>query len=299
MKKIIYTTLLLSLLLGGCQNDDSPADAFGNFETTEVFLAAEVPGKILQMTKTEGQSFLQNEQLASIDTNQLHLKKQQLLATIDALKSKLQNVPVQLEVFYDQKSNLTRELNRVSQLLADSAATQKQYDDLKGQLEVTNSQIAATESQLSTANRGLLAEIKPLRWQIAQLEDQIQRSQVKAPISGIILERYKEPGELVNPGQPLYKIANMDQLVLRAYVAEDQLTSFQTGDQVTVRADKGAQLQDYKGTIQWISPKAEFTPKIIQTKEERVNLVYAVKIAVVNDGSLKLGMPGEVIFTKP
>lgn len=299
MKKIIYTTLLLSLLLSGCQNDDSRADAFGNFETTELFLAAEVPGKILQMTKSEGQSFQQNEQLASIDTNQLHLKKQQLLATIDALKSKLQNVPVQLEVFYDQKSNLTRELNRVSQLLTDSAATQKQYDDLKGQLEVTNSQIAATESQLSTTNRGLLAEIKPLRWQIAQVEDQIQRSQVKAPISGVILERYKEPGELVNPGQPLYKIANMDQLVLRAYVAEDQLTSFQTGDQVTVRADKGAQLQDYKGIIQWISPKAEFTPKIIQTKEERINLVYAVKIAVENDGSLKLGMPGEVLFTKP
>ena len=297
-KKFITAFILLSAFFSSCTENESEADAFGTFEATEIFLSAEASGKLLSITKSEGDAVKANEIVAQIDTTQLYLKKQQLKATKNVLKSRLQNVPVQLEVFYEQKRNLEREVNRVKALLADSAATSKQLDDLSGQLQVVNSQIAATESQLSTANRGILAEIHPLDWQIAQIDDQISRSTLKAPIQGTVLERFKEASELVNPGQPILKVADLSKIELKAYVSESQLTDFKINDEVTLQADHGENLKQYTGRISWISPKAEFTPKIIQTREERVNLVYAVKVEVINDGSLKIGMPGEIIFQK-
>tara|TARA_B100001245_G_C22878673_1_gene422466 strand:+ start:939 stop:1841 length:903 start_codon:yes stop_codon:yes gene_type:complete len=296
MKHLSIIILTLSIGLASCESDESAADAFGTFEATEIYLSAEVPGKLIQITKDEGDEVVPNEMIALIDTTQLYLKKEQLKATKNALKSKLQNVPVQLEVFYEQKRNMEREVNRIKALLADSAATSKQLDDLSGQLSVVTSQIAATESQLSTANRGILAEIHPLDWQIAQVEDQLNRSKIIAPIKGTVLKKYKEASELINPGQPVLKIADLSTIELKAYISESQLSSFKINDEVTVQADRGENLNQYKGKITWISPKAEFTPKIIQTREERVNLVYAIKIQVKNDGSLKIGMPGEVIF---
>lgn len=298
MKPLLLSSLL-TMSLFACHEDGQETDAYGNFETTEIYISAEVAGKLLGLHPSEGDRIQKNELIASLDSTQLYLKKRQLQATVEALKSKLQNVPVQLDVYNERMRIMERELQRVQALLADGAATQKQLDDLQGELLVVRSQVAATENQLSTANRGILAEIRPLEWQIAQLDDQIARSQVRSPMSGVVLEKFKEPGELVVVGQPLVKIADLDRMILRGYVSGSLLSGLSVGQAVTVLVDgaDGA-MNTYEGSISWISPKAEFTPKIIQTREERVNLVYAVKFRVKNDGYLKIGMPGEVLFNR-
>ena len=296
MKLLLF--FISTFFLFGCGNDETAADAFGNFETKELYIAAEVPGRLLTLTRSEGEQIPEGAIIATIDSTQLYLKKRQLQATVQALRSRLQNVPVQLDVYYERLRNLEREIKRMKALVEDSAATPKQLDDLTGEMQVVRSQIAASESQLSTANQGILAEIRPLEWQIAQVDDQLDKTTITAPISATILETFKEPGELVSVGQPLVKVADLERMILRGYISGDQLSSVSLGQMVEVRVDaEDGILKSYPASVAWISSKAEFTPKIIQTRNERVNLVYAVKFRVKNDGYLKIGMPGEVLFS--
>jgi len=298
MKKIL-TILFAPLLLVSCKSDGDKADAYGNFEADTYYVSAEVNGKITAFKTDEGNKVKKGQVIATVDSMQLYFQKNQLKARVAALKSKLQDVPVQLASLQEQEQMLLREVNRVKSLFTDSAATQKQVDDLTSQLKVVQKQLAATKSQLSTANRGLLAEIEPLQWQIRQIEDQLTKTVIKAPQAGTILETFKEEGELAMPGQPLVKMANLSTMTLRGFVAGDQLAQLKIGQQVNVSVDtQDGEMKTYPGTIAWIASEAEFTPKVIQTKEERVNLVYAVKFDVKNDGGLKIGMPGEVVFGK-
>lgn len=297
MKKNISFLLVISLFIS-CSDKDGNADAYGNFEAVEVMVSSEANGKIMSLHLEEGDVLDQNDIVGFIDTIQLHLKEEQLQASIQALQSKTQNVKVQIEVLQKQKANLKREKRRVEALLLDSAATSKQLDDINGEIAVTDQRIAATRSQLNTANRGVLGQIKPLQVQIMQLRDQIDKSTIKNPIRGTVLTKYAEENEITSFGKPLYKIADLGKITLRAYISGDQLSQVKLGQEVTVLIDKpDNQYITYKGTITWISSRAEFTPKIIQTKEERVNMVYAFKVEVPNDGSMKIGMPGEVNFS--
>ncbi len=300
MKNISAIFILLSLsgLFGGCSNKKDNADAYGNFEAVEVMVSSQANGKIMRLAIEEGDVLKENEKIGYVDTLQLHLKKQQLQATIQALQSKTQNVKIQIEVLQKEMANLERDKRRIQALLLDSAATSKQLDDINGAIAVTKQKIAATRSQLNTANRGILSEIKPLEIQIRQLEDQIEKSIITNPIRGTVLTKYAEESEITAFGKPLYKIANLEKINLRAYISGDQLSQVKLGQKVTVQIDEpGGKSSSHEGVITWIASQAEFTPKIIQTKEERVNLVYAFKVEVPNDGSMKIGMPGEVYFS--
>ncbi|WP_421890273.1 HlyD family secretion protein [Marinoscillum sp.] len=295
MKKL--SLLLVGAIALSCSSSDQTPDAYGNLEATEVFVSAEVGGKIIQSSIQEGGLLEENQIILTVDTTQLYLKKGQTEAMISALRDKLQNIPIQLEVYQKKEQLLRYEVQRVKNLLEAGAATQKQLDDLSGELEVVTRQSEALESQLSTANRSILAEIKPLNWQLLQLEDQIARSAIKSPINGTVLQKFKEPGEMVMPGQPVAKLANLKTLEARVFITGDQLSAIKLGGQAKVSVDGAEGSINYDGTITWISDRAEFTPKSIQTKAERVNLVYAVKLEMKNDGRLKIGMPVDVTFT--
>ena len=293
-----YTSgALFLLMLAGCQTDEDSSDAYGNFEATEIMVSAEATGKLLKLEVEEGREVTPGSPLGLIDTLSLHLKKKQLELTKQAIRSKLQNEKVQIDLLLTQKENLEREVKRIDLLFEQAAATAKQRDDLHGELQVINNRIESTKSQLSTANRGLLAELEPLGAQIEQVDDQIYRSIIQSPAAGTVLSKYAEAGEVVSYGKPLFKVADLEELTLRAYVSAPQLAAIQVGQKVTVLTDTSdGNLAETEGTLTWISPSAEFTPKIIQTREERVNLVYAIKVLVPNPGSLKIGMPAEVKF---
>ncbi len=289
--------MLTSIAFWGCQSNNHDADAYGNFEATEIMVSSEARAKLIQLKVEEGQLVDQGQILGFVDTTQLYLQKQQIIYSIAALKSKTQDVGVQVRVLIEQKNNLAREKNRIANLLKDGAATAKQLDDINGEIEVTDSRILATRSQLTTANAGILSEIAPLEAQVELINDQLKKSYITSPVSGTVLTKYAEEGELVVRGQPLFKVADLREMTLRAYIGGDQLSDLKLGSQVEVLVDQDKDdYRSFTGTISWISPQAEFTPKIIQTKEERVNLVYAVKIKVPNDQTLKIGMPGEVKF---
>lgn len=300
--KTIYSLLLshgmILLLLNSCQTGDKRADAYGNFESDEITISSEVNGKLLIFTIKEGAHVSRNETVGLVDTLQLYLQKRSLQASIQALKSKTTDVQSELDVWEGKKKNLEREHKRAKNLLENDAATQQQVDDLRGELEVVNRQSRATEIRLKKSNAGILSEIKPLEWRIRQIEDQILKSKLINPVEGTVLAKYVEQNEVVNFGRPLYKIADMDRVYLRAYLSETQLHAVKLGQRVKVAIDAGDEMKEFPGTVTWISEVAEFTPKVIQTKEERVNLVYAMKIFVENDGSIKLGMPGEVWIDK-
>lgn len=294
-----YFVLLLSLvLLQACSNNNDLADAYGNFESTDQLVTPEIPGKLLFFDIEEGQYLNKGDTVALIDTVQLHLKKQQLKSSIQAIRGKLQDPSPQIALFEKQIQVLEKERKRVASLVAAEAATQKQLDDIQGQLDVLQQQIITTKDQVKQANDALLSQIPPLKVQIEQLEDQLKRCFVLNPRNGTVLLKLAEPGELVNQGRPLYKIADISTMDLRAYVSGDQLPKVKIGATVDVEIDKDDDTnQRLSGVISWISDKAEFTPKTIQTKEERVNLVYAFKVRVDNtNGLLKIGMPGEVHF---
>jgi len=297
MKNIKIIVIVLSILWS-CTDKNGGVDAYGNFEAIEIMVSSEANGKIMVLQTNEGDILEQNTIIGYIDTIQLHLKKEQLLAAIQALHAKTQNVKVQIEVLQRQKTNLLRERQRVEALLLDSAATMKQFDDINGEIEVVDQRIAATRSQLNSANNGILSEIKPLQVQIMQIKDQIDKSIIRNPIRGTVLTKYAEESEITSFGKPLYKIADLEKIILRAYISENQLSQITLGQDVTVKIDApDNKYKSFNGTITWISSSAEFTPKVIQTREERVNMVYALKIDVPNDGSMKIGMPGEVLFT--
>jgi HlyD family secretion protein len=297
LMKTGWLSLLLILLLWSCETVVEKADAYGNFEADELIVSAEGNGRILQLDVEEGQRLKAGTLVGLIDTVALQLKKQQLLASIQAIGGKTQDATPQIEVLKDQKANLLREEKRVKALLEDKAATPKQLDDIQGQIEVIEEQMAATKAQIATLNRGILGEIDPVKAQIKVIEDQIKRCYITNPVDGTVLSKLTEAHEFTAMGKPLYKIANLDDLILRAYVSGDQLPYLNIGQEVDVFIDADETTnQQLSGTVTWIANQAEFTPKIVQTKQERVNLVYAVKIKVANDGRLKIGMPAEILF---
>ncbi len=292
-----YAILIIfaSVLLFSCSEDKNKSDAFGNFESVEVIVSSETNGKILSLSAKEGDDVKSGEVLGLIDTLQTSLRKDQINASITAINSKTRNISSQIDVLEVQKNNLARDYARIKRLYRDSAATLKQLEDVEGQLNLIDKNIIATKRSLSDANRGLLSEQKPLEKQIYQLNDNLDKSRITSPLSGTILKKYVEAGEIVSFGKPLVKVANLETMILRAYVGGNILSRVKLNDNVKVRIDKGEdEFYEYSGKIEWISGKAEFTPKIVQTKEERTNLVYAVKISVKNDGRIKIGMPGEV-----
>lgn len=294
-KQLIF--LLIPVFLFACNNGNVIPDAYGNFEAEEIFIASETPGKVISLHVNEGDEITKGSVLAIIDTTQLFLQKKQLEASIISLRQKLQNVPVQLGALVEQEQVLEKEVRRIGNLLDAGAATQKTYDDLIGQMEVVRKQKQALESQLSTANRSILSEVAPVEWRLRQVEDLIEKSQVLSPINGTVLSKYRAQGEIVQPGLPMLKVASLKNMTLRIYVSGDQLSQVNIGNGVNIRIDgSDGNWMTFDGTISWVASKAEFTPKTIQTRTERVNQVYAVKVDVPNDGTIKIGMPAEVLF---
>ena len=288
--KILVPALLSSLL--ACNKQEDQADAYGNFEAIEVMISAESQGRILAFEPLEGAKLDKGQVTVVIDTIQLHLKRAQFESGVASLGPKISTLDAQVNANQVQLENLEREKLRIDKLVEGGAATSKQKDDIDGQIALLNAQITAIISQKAS----VFAEQNTLKVQIEQVEDQIARSMIRNPKDGVMLSKYKEQGEIAAPGQALYKMANMDELILRAYVSGNQLSEVVIGHSVKVRFDVADGMEERTGLVSWVSPSAEFTPKIIQTREERVNLVYAIKVVVSNDGSLKIGMPGEVVF---
>jgi HlyD family secretion protein len=291
-----YTIIILSLaiaLLTGCSNGKQKSDAYGNFEAVETIVSSESSGKLNEFNVEEGQIIEANKIVGYIDTNQLNLKKLQLLQQKNTTRTKFKNVSAQVSVLQEQKRIAIREKERVERLLKDNAATGKQLDDINGNIDVINKQINSIDMQNTTTNE----ELKGLDVQVQQILDQLEKSNITNPVKGTVIMKFAEQGEIVNFGKPLYKIADISVMELRVYISGAQLPEIKLGQKVKVLIDDGkSNFKTLEGEISWISSKAEFTPKIIQTKEERVNLVYAVKVRVINDGSLKIGMPGEIMF---
>lgn len=287
----------LVALLTACGNNNGDYDASGIFETTEIIVSAKSNGEIMKFDIEEGMSVTSQVVLGYIDTIQLALKKEQLLANRSATDSKVLNENQQLATIRQQIAIQQRERKRYEGLVKTNAATQKQLDDINYQIQILEKQLAATAEQISSSNSSLSNQSSGIEAQLAQIEDQIKNSLIVSPIRGIILTKYAEPSEYAVPGRALFKVANIEDMKLRAYITADQLTGLKIGQQVKVFADQGKDdRKGYDGIITWISDKAEFTPKTIQTRDERANLVYAVKVSVKNDGLIKKGMYGEVKF---
>lgn len=288
MKKILFTSLLVVVL--SCKDQNNEADAYGNFEATEITVSAEANGKIEFLEIEEGNKITKNQIVGVIDTTQLHLNKLQLLASIETIYSKSTNVLSQRKVLSEQLKTAKMEQNRILSMYKESAATKRQVDEIEGKVSVIQEQM----NSVGTQNAPILNEVKSLEVQIKKIEEQIKKSKIENPVEGTVLTKYAEPNEITSYGKPLYKIADLSEMTLRVYFSETQLASIKVGQEVAVNIDDKDGTKSYKGTISWISAAAEFTPKVIQTKEERVNLVYAVKVLVKNDGALKIGMPAEV-----
>jgi HlyD family secretion protein len=292
--KTITLLVTSALFLGGCTKNNSPADAFGNFEATEVIVSAETSGRIVEFNIVEGSELGKGDEIAMIDTTLYHLQKAEIDAGMKSVKTRLISVSAQNDILEQQIANLRINISRIEKMLKDDAATVKQYDDLTGQVAVLEKQIAANNTQKATIS----SELFVFESKKATLDEQIKRSSVKSPLKGTAIEKYSEAGEMTSTGKPLVKIADLSVIKLKVYISGAQLGNIKTGQQCTVRTDNGEKgFSSFPGTISYISGKAEFTPKIIQTKEERVTLVYAVNIDVKNDGTLKSGMPGEAIFS--
>lgn len=292
MKSKIYLLLILSFL-AACNGNDNHSDAYGNFEAREIIVSAESQGKLLQFTIEEGEQLEKNQQVGWIDTSTLHIQQEQLKAQKQVVASKLANIKAQIEVQQEQKQNLVTERNRVEKLYKDQAATKQKLDDINGKYEVLLKQIEATKTQINSIQK----EMKVIDRQVDLIDEKIKKAKIINPVNGTVLEKYVEESEIAAMGKALYKIARLDEIDLRVYISGAQLPSVKIGQKVTVLVDQDAKTnQEFEGKVIWISDQAEFTPKIIQTKEERVNMVYAVKVRVQNDGTMKIGMPGEVKF---
>lgn len=288
--KTFIKIILVSIVLSSCNKNSENADAYGNFETTEVTVSSETNGKIEFLNIEEGNEIKKGEIVALIDTLQLHFNKEQLKASIATVQSKSASVLSQISVLNEQLKTAKIEQNRILNMFNENAATKRQVDEIEGKVNVIIKQINSVQTQ----NAPILNEVKSIEVQIAKLEDQIKKSQIINPIDGTVLTKYAETSEITAFGKPLYKIANLNEMELQVYFSETQLPQIKIGQHVKVVIDFNDSSKSYNGTISWISSQAEFTPKVIQTKEERTNLVYAVKVKVKNDGSLKIGMPAEV-----
>jgi HlyD family secretion protein len=289
LKKILLTLTVISVVIA-CNNNGDKADGYGNFEATEITISAENTGKLIAFNIDEGAVIEQHQQIGTIDTIPLHLKKEQLLVQKEVIASKSKGVLSQINVLQAKLKTANTNKTRIENLIKDNAGTQKQLDDIDGEIAILKNSIRSVEIQ----NAPVVNELKNIDIQLKQLDDQIQKSNIVNPVNGTVLTKYAEPNEIVSFGKPLYKIADLSTMDLRVYMSETQLASIAIGQTVTVKIDDRDGMKSYDGIVSWIASEAEFTPKIIQTKEERVALVYAVKVQVRNDGSLKIGMPAEI-----
>ncbi|PKQ65257.1 hypothetical protein BZG01_13460 [Labilibaculum manganireducens] len=275
----------------GCNQNEADSDAFGNFEATEYMISAENSGKILALDVNEGDVFSEAKQVGIIDTTQLYLQREQLKAQKSAVASGVKNILSRIAVYQEQISILEKDKSRIDKMFADGAATSKDVDDVNGGVLLAQKQIQAVK----TENAKVLGELESFDRRIESLNDLIEKSKIYVPETATVLEKYHEAYEMVNAGTPLFKLADLSTLDLRVYISGDQLSEVKIGQEVKVLIDKNKEENEIlQGKVIWISSQSEFTPKIIQTKKERVKLVYAVKVKVVNDGRLKIGMPGEI-----
>lgn len=291
--------LLLSAALFvafACNDERNKFDASGTFEAEETIISAEASGTLLQFDLEEGQALKKNQLVGYIDSTQLYLKKEQLHSQIKSILSQRPDIATQVASLEVQLHSAQREQVRISNLVKAGAATQKQLDDITTQADMIRRQLTAQRSSLGITTESITQQAAPLEIQIQQTEDLLNKCRIVNPFDGTVLTKYVEESEMVNPGKPLYKVADLSHVTLRAYITGDQLPDIKLNQKVTVLTDAGDKYTEREGTITWISDKAEFTPKTILTKKERANLVYAIKIQVPNDGSLKLGMYGEVRF---
>ncbi len=288
------TMYLLLLILAGCSRSES-FDATGTFEATEITVSAEASGRILAFDVNEGDRIAQGQTVGTIDTVQLYLQKMQLERQIASVRSNRPDISKQVTALREQIAQQEAERTRIKRLLDDGAATTKQLDDIDASLKILNGQLEATLSTLRNNTASIDENSSSIELQIAQVEDRLAKCRIVSPVTGTVLAKYAETGELASTGRPLMKVADLDHIYLRAYFTSEQLAALQLGQEVTVTADFGADEQyEYPGHIIWIASESEFTPKNIQTRNTRANLVYAVKIAVENDGRLKIGLYGEV-----
>lgn len=297
-KTLTYSSLLvLALAITSCGKGNKAYDASGVFESTEVTVSAEGNGRIMSLDLQEGDRLEAGAVVGCIDTVQLYLSKIQLEASRRAVGSGRLNISRQIAALESQIAKQRQELDRFTKLEQAGASNRKQVEDIQAQLDILERQLAAQKESLQNTNSNVSGQADALEAQVMQLEDKIRKCVITSPVSGTILAKYSEAGELAVQGRALFKVADLDNIRLRAYITADQLTGLKLGQSVKVFADQGTSgRKEYDGTLIWISDKAEFTPKTIQTRDERANLVYAVKIAVKNDGLIKLGMYGEVKF---
>jgi len=289
--------LIITLLAVSCATSRDEYDASGTFEAEETIISAEGAGTLLRFDVEEGQTLKAGEVLGYIDSTQLYLKKQQLQSQIRSTLSQRPDIRAQIASLQVQLQTAEREQKRVTNLLRDNAATQKQMDDANAQVDLIKKQIAAQQSSLGITSESITEQASPLRIQIAQIQDQLAKCRIINPVAGTVLTKYAEVNEMTTTGKPLYKIADLTEITLRAYITGGQLGLIKIGQKVNVLVDDGQNgYKTHPGTLTWVSSKAEFTPKTIQTRDERANLVYAIKVRVKNDGSLKLGMYAEVKF---
>lgn len=323
MKKYIFFLTAFAVL--ACNDPNQDYDASGTFEADEVMVTAKATGTILELNVEEGQQLAQNQKVGTIDPAGVELQKEQAIATIEAieqktgsaapqvqvLQSQYQSQRAQVALLQEQLQNAIRERNRTANLVRADAATRKQLDDANGQVDVIQRQITAAQTQVNTVNqqiaaarentslqnRAVLSERKPAEKRVQQFNEQLKNNSIESPISGMVLTKYANEGEFATTGKPIFKVASMAVMTLKTYLTGDQLAQVKPGQQVRILIDAGdGKTKELPGTVYWISSKAEFTPKTIQTKNERANLVYAAKIRVKNDGYLKIGMYGDVKF---
>jgi HlyD family secretion protein len=293
-KKLILPLIISSILLS-CKDGTSGSDAYGNFEATEIYIGSEVNGRAVELTAEEGDLFSTGDVLCRIDTTTYSLQRGQLTARRMSAVTGINQALLSVDVLKTQLQVLQKEYKRISRMLKEQSATQKQFDDVDGQVRILESRILSARAQVQSAR----SELAVLDAQIAIVNDQLAKCIIKAPVAGTVLEKYREAGELIFPGKPVYKVADLTNVYLRAYVSGGQLSQIKIGQEVEVLFDKDKKSnQSVTGVITWISSSAEFTPKIIQTKDERVDLVYAIKVRVKNDGRIKIGMPGEIKWQK-
>jgi HlyD family secretion protein len=296
MKQVILLNFVL-LFLAACNRGDGDFDATGTFEATEILVSSEANGKIMELNIEEGDRLDAGALVGYVDSTQLYLKKMQLSAGLRSVDIRKPDIRKQIAALEQQIATARTEQQRMENLVKAKAGNQKQVDDIVNNIKYLQKQLDAQYSTLNKTTGGADAEAEGILYQIMQLDDQLQKSRIVNPQAGTVLVKYAEPGEVTAAGKPLYKIADTDLLYLRAYITSDQLSTLKQGQTVRVFADYGEDARrEYPGTITWISDKSEFTPKGIQTKDERANLVYAIKIAVKNDGYLKIGQYGETVF---
>ena len=292
MKNQLLIIILVAISVS-CINNNGEADAYGNFEAAEIIISAETSGRIIDFEPVEGTLVETGDLIALVDTTILHLQRSEIDAGIKSVRTRISSTNAQNEILNQHIENLNINIQRIGNMLRDEAATQKQYDDLTGQVAVLQKQIAANNTQ----KESVLAEMAVMESKKNTVSEHIRRSSVKSPIKGTIIEKYAEAGEITAAGKPLIKVADLSEIILKVYISGAQMGNIKTGQKCNIRIDDGEKgYKEFEGIVRFIAEKAEFTPKIIQTKEERVTLVYAVEIGVANDGSLKSGMPGEVIF---